>query len=106
MSKVTMSTYSKKEFLALIERTMKDGDVVVFSNGVKETKIVNKFKMANITIQFPHEMFAVPDDIRSYLFGNIVGTIIIVKEPEKKLSPMYLEGLKQNDGAFGFTLEQ
>lgn len=100
-----MAAYSKKEFLALIEKTMKDDDVLVFSNAVKETSIVKKFKMANITTQIPHEMFADPEDIRSYLFGNIVATIIIIKDPKTKLSKEYQEGLKEKDGAFGFTIE-
>jgi hypothetical protein len=104
--KVTFSTYTKKELIAMIERDMNENDVAVLSTAIKEMDSKPKLKLTNLTFQFPHEMIAQPDNVLHLLSGSIVSSLIIVREPKKKISKMYLDGLKKNDGVFGFSVEK
>ncbi len=61
--KVLFTTYTKKEFIAMIERDMKENDVAVLSTGIKNMETKLKLQLTNLTFQFPHEMIAQPDNV-------------------------------------------
>lgn len=104
--KVNLCSYTKKEFIALLERDMADNDIVLMSTAVKGAETLSKLSLTRLTFEFPHEMIAKPDNILHLLKGSIVASTIIVRNPIQQVSKMYLDGLKENDGVFGFTLEQ
>lgn len=100
------SAYTKKELIALIEKTMNDSDIAILTTALQQMDSKPKLKLTNLTFQFPHEMLAKPENVLHALDGNITTSLIFLKKPKEQLSKQYLNGVKNNGGVFGFTIEQ
>jgi len=102
MSKL-FGVYSKKELLALIDKSMSDNDVAMFSSFVSGLETKPKKKITNIGFDFFHEGIKNADGLNSLMKGNIIFSLIISKNPGYTISDDYVKKLKENDGVYGFT---
>jgi hypothetical protein len=106
MAKLNFCTYTKKEFMSMMEKIINDNDVVILTTAVKTMETKPKLKLSFLSFQFPHEMLNEPDDIRGLVVGNVVSSIIVARNPKETVSKEYMKQLKKNDGVYGFTIEQ
>lgn len=106
MGKVNFCTYTKKEFIEMLQRDVKDSDVIILTTATKSMETKPKAKASFVSFQFPHEMLNEPDDIRGLLAGNIVTSVVIARNPKQTISKEYLKQLKANGGVYGYTIEQ
>lgn len=104
--KTNFSAYTKKEFIEMIENNMKESDVIIFTTALSAAATGVKLKLSNLTFQFPHEMLAQPDNVLHFIEGNLTASVVIMRKPKEQLSKMYLDGLKEHKGVFGFTIDQ